>query len=376
MLTVGTNSFGYNQLRNYINLPFEDVRFKKVVDIYKIAAYYQHRVHGKVPQRYVNRFNDFGLNNVGLYHFFNTISPVKKPWVVTFETTIPRHDEDFRRGYEWLAGKYCKKIIAISERACKAQFDQMKRFPEYTDAIKNKMVLIAPSQNLLIDSVRCKAFSNEIVFTFVGSAFFRKGGYELLKAFSQLPVDLPVHLNIVSRIEIEGHMDMHATADMIRETKHLLNTCPKISYFERLSNKSVIDLFLKSDVGVLPSFGETYGYSVLEAMACGCAIVVPRISPFVEFVPDDAGWLIDLPVTIKNGIEEADIFDAERYKEVSRNLIQKLTATICEIHSNGQLLRTKQQNAIDYISTSHSPDVAAQKIRSIYTEALGNAQIR
>lgn len=76
-------------------------------------------------------FNDFGLNRVDGFHFFNHIAYMAKPWICTFETLIPRYkntlynftdsperavkDENVAAGVAALALSHCKKLIAIPE---------------------------------------------------------------------------------------------------------------------------------------------------------------------------------------------------------------------------------------------------------------------
>ncbi len=85
MLKIGTDSFHYNQKRNFTGLPFDGVEFRKVYDLNKVRSYLKFRLTNNIDFKQLHRFNDFGLNRVDLYHFFNTITPIKRPWIVTFE---------------------------------------------------------------------------------------------------------------------------------------------------------------------------------------------------------------------------------------------------------------------------------------------------
>src|SRR4029079_7405475 len=48
-----------------------------------------------------------------------------------------------------------------------------------------------------------------------------------------------------------------------------------------------------ADVVCAPSLLEPFGQSILEAMACGRSVVAPRVGGPPEFVPGDAGVLVD-----------------------------------------------------------------------------------
>lgn len=72
-------------------------------------------------------------------HFFNFITPQKKNWITTFETSLPRckellsihHDPDYLDGIkystsvgkklEWIASDHCKAIIALLQSAKKSK---------------------------------------------------------------------------------------------------------------------------------------------------------------------------------------------------------------------------------------------------------------
>jgi glycosyltransferase involved in cell wall biosynthesis len=358
-------------MRNYAGLPFADVQFKKVFDLYKIPAHFYFRLFNKVVPRYINRFNDCGLNSVDLYHFFNSITPVKKPWVVTFETTIPRLDPDFRRGLDWMAGKYCKKIIGYTKRAIDAQNYYLDKHSEYREAIQQKMMLLYPSQKPIVENIFHKEFDKDIVFTITGSVFFLKGGWELLQVFERLRVEkAPVRLNVVSRLEVHGYKDAHATPELVTKSKKILISNPLIRHYDGLPNSDVLKLLKESHVGILPSYGETFGYSLLEAMACGCAAVSSSVSPFPEFIQDPWGWLVDIPTKKNDGLEYTDTDNLANHKLLSEALIEGLYSTIKHIIADRNLLRDKCSKAIQRIKDFHGPMDRVQVLCDIYKNAI------
>lgn len=365
-IKVGTNQLGYNQKRNFVDLPFKNVSFKKVFDINKIVTYPKYKILGKVDYKLINRFNDFGLNDVQLYHFFNTLTPVKKPWIVTFETTLPRLDPDFRRGYDWMSGSHCKKIIAYSRRAYSGQLELLNMYPSYQSEIANKMTMLLPSQKMMIENLRDKNFDDKITCTFVGGAFYRKGGWELLQAFERLKeFHSEIRLNIISSLGIEGYKDDHITKQMKEETLKMLTDNPAINYYPSLPNKQVLEILKRSHVGILPSWGETFGYSILEAMACGCAVIVPDVSPFPEFVDSECGWLIGVNKTFRGGIEDSEIS--------TENSMKMIDGLACALHgtlNDRESLYSKCNHALNRIFTNHNPYRAASFLEDLYEEVV------
>ncbi len=365
-ITVGTNLYGYNQLRNFISLPFQNVNFQKVYDFNKLVTHLKYKVLSKVDHHRLNQFNNFGLSNVHLYHFFNALTPSRKPWIVTYESQLPRPDTNFINGYDWLSGNSCKKIIALSQRAHDAQSHLLDQHPSYRESIKEKMMILQPSQERLLDGISSKDFDGEIVFTFIGRHFFRKGGWELFQAFERLcRLGLPIKLIVISDMEFSGYQDWHITPEMVSQAKRLLSTNPLIEHYTTMPNFQVLEILKRSHIGILPSWGETYGYSVLEAMACGCAVVVPNVSPFPEFVSPEWGWLLEVNKTLTNGAERSD-----PTVENSQRMIDGIVATVQEIVSNRDTLQSKCENALNAISMNHNPLKAATVLEDIYQKAI------
>jgi len=372
MITVGTNSLGYNHIRNFAGLPFADVKFKKVMDLYKIPAHFHYKLHNRIVPKYINRFNDLGLNKVDVYHFFNSLTPVKRPWVVTFETTIPRLDPEFREGYKWMAGKYCKAIIGYTQRAINAELFNLEKFPEYRESIKSKMILLYPPQKPILTDIDHKRFDQDIVFTITGSVFFLKGGWELLQVFERLKDEkTPVRLNVVSRLEVHGYKDTHATPEIVEKAKKILANNPLITHYNGLPNPKVIELLKETHIGILPSYGETFGYSLLEAMACGCAVVSTSVSPFPEFIKEPWGWLVEIPVKHKNGLEFTETDNREVHDRLSEKLIEGLYKTIKIIVEDRKELERKSINALNRIKDFHNPLDRVDVLRNIYQNAIG-----
>jgi glycosyltransferase-like protein len=60
-----------------------------------------------------------------------------------------------------------------------------------------------------------------------------------------------------------------------------------------VSEAHLVSLYQASDVLLSPSEQEGWGLSVLEAMAAGLPVIVPRQAPFTEYVSEDSGAFVD-----------------------------------------------------------------------------------
>ncbi len=368
---IGTNSLDYNPKRNFGGLPFKAFAFKKTMDFCRIMDYIYFKIKKKSNPFFSNTFFDLGLNKVSLFHFFNTVSLSNKPWVVTFENEIPRPYLRSKYLVKRLTHKSCKKIIAFCDRAKNIEIYLLDKYPEYKQVIVDKLIVLQPAQALNIQSVAEKEYSQSIVFTFVGVDFYRKGGAEILRATEKLIAEgYDFKLNIVSQLKKGAWKDEHITAADIENVKEIIQQNPDvITHYYSLNAEQVISLFKQSHVGLLPSYGETYGYVVLEAQACGCAVITSNMPPFQEFNSNSVGWLIDVPLQERNGTMDSDL-SGKNLALFQDALYLGLYNAMKEAIENKDLLKEKAQKAIEHIRKDHSPEKRAKTLEEIYISAL------
>lgn len=395
-MKVGYCSSNYLNKRNIID-KIPDARYVKVFDMFQVASYFPLFINRKVLNRpFLNsndlsyRFEDFGLNNVDMIHFFNTIGFCKIPWITTFETIVPRfnitlschHGSDF--GYSSLSqdqrilkalaalsGASCKKLIAMSECNQNIQKYFLSYFPEYQADIERKLTVIHPPQQKIVASYESKQLplEGEINFLFVGSAFFRKGGAEILEVFQNLRKKngYNIRLAIVSSLEINNYATKEKYKD-VRAAKAIINSNPDwISYFGYLPNHEVIGLMKGAHVGLLPTYADSYGFSVLEFQAAGCPVVSTDVRALPEINNNKVGWVINIP---KNRLGEALYTTKESRAEISEAIKTGLSQAIEEIIENRQIIPRKADAALSQIGDCHSPEAFSRKLGEIYNSAL------
>lgn len=374
MKIIGVNILGYNQRRNISDLQVQGYSFRKVYDLFKVANHLYY-LKNKYTHPYYNfSFQDFDFNRCDLLHFFNSISFGKKPWVVTIEERVPRWGnvsrQTLQKGIKLLAGDACVKIIPFSKHAMAAQLEQLENYPELAPLIIPKMEVIYPSQRALISSWEEKELDpDHLVCTIVGSDFFRKGGKEVLSAFSILLEEkYPVKLNIVSRLEY-GDYASRTTESDYREAITIIERYPTaIRWFKSLPNSEVLQLFKNSHIGLLPTYDDTFGYSVLEAQAAGCPVISTDIRALPEINDASCGWLIEVS---KNSVGKGLFAVEAKRVEMARIITNYIYETLRALCSGpGDLIRQKGEKAIDRIQRLHNPYAAQLKMKSIYDGAL------
>ena len=218
-------------------------------------------------------FNPFPLRKFDLVHAFNRIPVGPTPFVIGFESHLPRAFgfEDtalFRFGTDVLAGRKCRRIVAISEYA-KRQFLKQHRASPHLEALKSKLDVRYPNLPIPPQPVPFEFDPNgRIRLLFVGNHFARKGGCVALR-MAELAMErkLPVDVEIVSSFEVgaPSWVDPLRSGFFDRD-RALLGSLANVTHHPALPNAEVLSLVGQADYLLLPTFSDTFGYSAIEAM--------------------------------------------------------------------------------------------------------------
>ena len=74
----------------------------------------------------------------------------------------------------------------------------------------------------------------------------------------------------------------------VNEIKSLADKCKyKVIFHGKLNHQELAELFNKSNIFILPSFYEGLPVVVLEALACGCNVIVSEINGLEDFMGDE-----------------------------------------------------------------------------------------
>ena len=377
MKVINNNPQGYAELRN-INL-FEEDSVLFVDDVFSFGNKLKHKLTGNGYNIfYKGLFYSFFNRNTPC-HFFNSINLGKNSWMVTFETTLPRIGDANKFWYSLAVKKLgqpnCKKLIALSECTYKRQVDYLAvEYPQYKQLIEQKIIVMHPPQALLIAQYEEKKLDDtEIVFTIVGSDFFRKGGREVLNVFNQLiPLFPQLKLNIVSSLIYGDYASKTTKSDYLKAVE-IINKFPKnIRHYSSLPNNEVLELLKRSSVGLLPSWGDTYGYSVLESQAAGCPVITTNLRAFPEINNNAIGWLLDVPL---NKRMDGDIDTVEKRIIFQESLENQLRETITEIANAPELIKIKGCLSLERIKKEHDPECYKSKLKKLYEDFFLNKNV-
>ncbi len=370
MKIINNNPEAYPEKRNITLFGKDSIKY--IEDFFCYANKLKHKLTGKGNNLFYKGFFYSITDQKTPCHFFNCINLGKNSWVVTFETTLPRLGLAsgfwYKRGVKQLVKPNCKKIIALSQCSFDRQVDYLqKNFPHLLNSIKEKMVVMHPPQKMLIQSYEEKKISNkEVVFTIVGSDFFRKGGREVLSAFEALIPHFPnLKLNIISDLVYGDYASKTTIEDYHFAKKTIEDHHKNIFCYNGLSNSRVLEILQKSHVGLLPSWGDTYGYSVIEAQSAGCPVITTNIRAFPEINNNAIGWIIDVPL---NQDKDADVDTLEKRAKFRTVLENGLVKIISDIMNGTSSIKEKGCLALERIKNDHSPEVHKAKLIDIYNK--------
>lgn len=401
-MKIGILSKNYAAQRLFLDkLPecqYKDVRFYNWC-LWKNAYLWGLKAIGKLkmsPEEMVAKlFYDFKMiipTGCDVFHFFNCINLGKhSKWVISVESGVPwpvsvtrcvesenadlssiAQDKYVERRIKALANSNCLGLLALSHCTENIQREIIKQFPQYESIIAKKMITLLPPQKLVINDVKEKRVTwNEeepLTFIYVGSDFYRKGGRETVQVLSELYKRYSFKLILISSMAVDEKRYMRTENDE-KESKCLIERNKDwIEYYDRLPNTEVLEKMKKAHVCLLPTWMDTFAYSVLEAQACGTPVISTSLRALTEINNENVGWLIDVPVNRLNNPlhltrEQQDIF--------SEKLLNGLYDKVEYVLQHREEIKDKAMKCLVKIKDYHSPQKYEEKLRMVYQGRIG-----
>lgn len=340
---------------------------------------------------YINDYWYSNINSVDLLHVFNYIPITDKDWVATFESNIPVTNSTIGRLWEQniniriddkLSNELlkrcsmdnCKGLIAISKSAYDIELstiDKSNLDIETKSKIKQKLYIVHPPQNQIITKEELNKKINmskkTIRFIIIGHDFFRKGGKQIINVLERLSKDnYKFELTIISKLIYGDYASLTDKLDYDYVVKKI-EKYSWINYYSRLDNSDVLEIAKNSDVGLLPSLAETYGYSALELMACGCPVVTTNIRAFNEINNESRGWVCDLEPN-KYGEKIYANLSPDQKKKILSKLENNLYNILKNILDNPNQINNKAFESYEYIKNRHSISKYEEVLNQIYSK--------
>lgn len=325
---------------------------------------------------------DTSLSNTFI-HTFNAICFTKNQWCVTYESVVPRVGETVERVWEQgeelkpnsikkiqtlcnhMLAPNCRQIIALSQSAYYLQKNMLETLHIVNrDELMKKTVVLYPPQEILITDVEidCKFKNLDVIhFIFVANGFFLKAGKEIIDAFVELRAKYNIHLTVVSNF---SHVNGYETKKELRRYEKKIRELDWIEVYTDVSNQDVLCLCKKAHIGLLPSYQETFGYSLLEMQASGTPVITTNIRAFPELNNEKCGWVIDLHI---DEYGETKRLSRNLQKENKKLVYEGLLQYVDEIFADKELVCKKAYASVERIKKSHSVEVYSEKLKKIYS---------
>ena len=245
------------------------------------------------------------------------ICPAIKPPRIKFVTTI--HDLSFKYypssfsfGYKLYYNTFTPLTIKLSDMIITVSYFEKRMISARYPLIKEKI-------NVIYSGVDSEFFKEETpekenYILYVGNLSKRKNFEGLLDAFKR------IYRLIDKKLIVAGMKPDIMKLD--KRVRDLINEIPKeyIEFKGQTNDKpQLATLYRKAHAFVFPSFYESFGFPPLEAMACGCPVVVSNRGALPE-ICGDAALYVD-PLNIDDICDK--IIMLEKDDELRLKLIKK-----------------------------------------------------
>lgn len=215
------------------------------------------------------------------------------------------HGSDF---YEFLhnSPKWYQKILFYSYRKVDISIvllDSMKE--QFIDFRDMKLEVVSNFYDKELDKQLAKKDKNNIRLVYLSNIMSSKGIFELISAFEELSKEYDnIYLNIAGEFMADDYMSINKIKSKFISK---INTINRIKYLGKIFGDDKAKLLQSSDIFILPSCykSEAFPISILEAMACGNAIVATNYKYLREIVNMENGVLVEPKsvVSLQNGLK-------------------------------------------------------------------------
>lgn len=207
------------------------------------------------------------------------------------------------------------------------------------DICQNKIHIlpygIDPTDASLVDCHDARIDRNkQLSILYLASINYRKGIFTLLEAFERVILSIPA-----CKLAIAGTGE---DLQLVREKIQQMSCSSQITLLGNVPRENVLEVMSQCTVYCLPSYGEPFGISALEAMSCGKPVVAT-----------DAGGLAYL-VDNKGGI-----------KVPSKDEIA-LSQALIKILNSPQLQQKMGQHNLSLVNNTYSWNKIIERLEKIY----------
>ncbi len=332
------NAEDFNLIQNQKKMKFMHfikLHGKKIINLF--ASYLPNGHVTKTPKQY------------DLIHCAHCLSKNKSPWICDTEWVgqfwiAGKFDKHPSKIFvkKYLNSKYCKKILAWTEWSKKGI---VKEFP----GVKNKVEVIYPG---IPEQQFQKTKSSKIRLLFASRRFCFKGGLYALEVIDRLTKKYN---------NVEGTIISEVPKEIFNKYK----SNPKIKFRGMIPQKELFEkIYPSTDILVYPSFTDTFGFQITEAMAFGIPVVAVGGHSRKELIEDGkTGFVVDNPF--------GDYVKNEFLENINKKVVNNLTEKTSEIIKNPKLREQMSKDCIKLFEKNgkFSIEKRNQALQKIYKKS-------
>lgn len=310
-----------------------------------------------------------------LFHFWNSVAHIRKPWITSFECTVPlwTGESAAREAYGMSLAlrDECRRLIAFSCAAQSSAIEYWARSlpPAQVDALVTKTEVLLPPQ-ALVPRDRRLSENQQPTFAFIGKEFYRKGGLEVLESLATLYRAGRRDWRAVVIGDLHSFGDYASNTDQHsqKRAQHLLDGLKPHVMFRPtpVSHEDVLQILASVDFYLLPTYADTFGYTALEAQACGAVVMSSDVGSLPEVVTAETGVVIPLQESL-DGWRVPEHHAARVKQMFCERVLTGITACLDMSATRRDSLRNA---AWQRLRERHCPQQHTARLRRIYLEAL------
>lgn len=381
-IKIGTARLGYPEVRCIVNNDFFEVKSLESRDFYKYKNKLRNLL-GMQSDGYVfQSLIPDEMNGLDFYHMFNYIPITDKFWGGTFETSIPRipdivdihrkNDDQIDYSSNLILEKLLRKLAknncifvnALSKKSLDIQRKITDFYPDIKSIIDSKSCILHPPQKIYMHDKDAN-FNDRLRIIFVGRDFYRKGGGEVVLAIDSLVndgllKDTDIELTLVGDLNKKYnyvHNDFQDDAVFYNKIENIISSRKYIYHASSLANADLLNTMENQDLGLLPTWGDTYGYSVLEMKS----FMLPVITTSVRALPEinEHSNIIELELNMFGEI----VINSEKDKVTQREMIiSGLKSKVNKFINDRSSLITSARIGTEQLKKQHDPTKYFQKL--------------
>lgn len=331
----------------------------------------------------VTILNPFPFKRFDLVHAFNRIPLGTTPFVIGFESHLPRviNREDgkaFALQTRLILSDRCRGIVPFSKLS-ERWFRHIHGQSSFWAELEAKLYMRYPNVPVFDgEDALQEQRDGPVRLAFVGGHFARKGGCVSVRiAELALQQGYDVDVTVVSNLTVGGSVWTDPTRPEFFDRYRALLDLPNVTLFEQLPNDDVVNLLRRSHFTLLPTFGDTFGFTAIESMMSYTPVIATNQGALPEFIIDDEnGILLDLETTEFGSWLESHTKDRSsaaferRFTDEVDRLAEEALDRITRLLSSKSTYSAMRRSAHETAATMFSAEEASRFWDNLYEAAI------